>query len=188
MKANDFPRTVGRLGRKEVRQKDGEVTAVVYWLHGEGRHMEKYFPLRDTEFTVRALGSSQFRVMVGDEQFEDAGSPENIQAALISAFDHACIRAGIETASAKFKTTGQEENMVRPRQPSSSTVFNKLKTADQEDNLVRRRSPSSSHVFDRFKTAGQEENLVRKREESSSTAFDRFKTAGEEEDLNRRRR
>lgn len=111
----EFPKDIGRLTRKHLTGVRRDNNDTVYWLNRSSRYSKKYHPLRNIEFTVRPMAKNTFRVLVNNQRYDEAYCYEDASIILMRAFDHECIRAGIESASPRFYSTMGEGLPTRRR-------------------------------------------------------------------------
>lgn len=109
-----FAEKIGRLTLKRLtgdRRSSGDF---VYCINQSTRASKKYNPLRNTEFIIRPIARNTFRILIDSERFEEAYTAEEAPICLERAFNHECIRAGINAASPRF-SSANEEAMPAPR-------------------------------------------------------------------------
>lgn len=109
-----FADKIGRLTLKRLtgdRRGSGDF---VYHINQSTRASKKYNSLRNTEFIIRPIARNTFRILINDERFEEAYTAEEAPISIERAFNHECIRAGIDAASPRF-SAANEEAMPTPR-------------------------------------------------------------------------
>lgn len=110
-----FSENIGKLTLKPMQGERRNSADTVYWLSRSARSSKKYHPLRNTEFVIHPISANSYRIMINNDRFDEAYTFEDAEIILAKAFDHECIRTGIDSASPKLNTANEDAPPTRRR-------------------------------------------------------------------------
>lgn len=131
MKIADFPKTIGRLTRRNAEKSEEGFSGLVYTMDQRIAKAKKFTTLRGMRFVVREGEESRYNILIDGDHFADANDVPEVISKLMDAFDHEGIRAGIDKTALQPHAPSDMESFKNPRHAGKFPVLKRPGSGDE---------------------------------------------------------